>query len=54
MEFVDDRVPEGMEVVNAVVVWKGEVVSTSISVGEVFVNSGGGMEWLMDISNIMD
>lgn len=54
MELVDNGIPEGVKVVNTVVVGKRERVSTSVTVGEVAVDFGGSVKWLVDVSNIMD
>jgi hypothetical protein len=52
--LVDNSIIDGMEVVGLLFVRKMDWVTTSISNGEVGVNSAGGVEGLMDVSNVMD
>lgn len=54
MVLIDGWVPQGVQVVSCVVVGEGEGVTTSVALGELFVDSAGGVEGLMDISDIVD
>lgn len=53
-EFEDDGVPDGVEVVCTRFVWKGNEVTAKITSQVVFVNSRGGMQWLVYITDIVD
>ena len=51
---MEDRVPEEMKVVYLILAWESEAVTTSITSWELMINSRDAVEWLMDISQIMD
>lgn len=54
MILVDGGVPDGVQVVGGVVVFDREFITTSVTSGEVRVDSVAGVEWLMDVSNIVN
>ena len=43
-----------MEVLGSGSAWKRNTVASSITLWELVVNSGSGVEWLMDITGIVD
>tara|TARA_B110000285_G_C14966033_1_gene534123 strand:+ start:400 stop:582 length:183 start_codon:yes stop_codon:yes gene_type:complete len=51
---INDRVPDGMEVLGTTDGWKSNTVASSISLWVLVVNSGGSVKRLMDISGIME
>lgn len=43
-----------MEFLKSTLGWEWEVIATSVSSGVLVVNSGRGVEWLMDITGVVD
>ena len=54
MELVEDGIPSGMELFDTIVARQREVVATTVTRGEVGVDSGQRVKRLMDISKIVD
>ena len=54
MVFVNNRIPHGVKLISRVVVGEGEVVTTSVTLRVLRVNSRESVEWLVDISEIVD
>lgn len=54
MEFVDDGVPDGVELISRVVVLQREVIATSVTLRVISVDSGESVEWLVDVAEIVD
>jgi len=50
MELVEDGIPSGMELFDTIVARQREVVATTVTRGEVGVDSGQGVKRLMDVS----
>jgi hypothetical protein len=53
-EEVDDRVPHWVQVLSLINGGDFEEVSTSVTLGVGVVNSGWGVEWLVDVSQVVD
>lgn len=54
MELVKNRVPSSMQLINAVVVGKGEFITTSVPSWELTINPTQSVKWLVSISEIVD
>lgn len=51
---IDDGIPNGVKVFGSANAWKRDTVASSITSWELFVHSGSGMEWLMNITGIVN
>jgi hypothetical protein len=54
MEFVEDRVPGGVELGDGVVVLQGEVVAAAVASGELGVHTAQSVHRLVDVAQIVD
>ena len=52
--FIKDLVPKSMQFINSVVILQREIISAFVSLFELSVESGFAMEWLVDISIVVD
>lgn len=51
---VNNGIPNGMEVLGGIFDGESEEVATKVTLRVLAVDSGGGVEWLMDVTNIVD
>lgn len=53
-EFVDHGVPDGVQVGGSLLCWKIHEVAAKISLHMLMVDFSGGVEWLVDVAQVVD
>lgn len=52
--LVTDGVPNGVQVLSSLVVWQVDGVTSTVALGELVVHSGGRVQWLMEVTDVVD